>query len=72
LSVGFSAFLLSSKPEKTWDRVSSSIFSALLLLICKLRVQASFQFFCSHPIVKPTRDQVSTSGSHPGYENNSG
>jgi hypothetical protein len=30
-SVGLSAFLLSSKPEKAWDRVSSSLFSALLL-----------------------------------------
>jgi hypothetical protein len=26
-----SAFLLSSKPKKAWDRVSSSFFSALLL-----------------------------------------
>jgi hypothetical protein len=31
-SVGLSAFLLSSKPEKAWDRASSSFFSALLLL----------------------------------------
>jgi hypothetical protein len=31
LSVGLSAFLLSSKPEKAWDRASSSFFSSLLL-----------------------------------------
>jgi hypothetical protein len=31
LSVGLSTFLLSSKPKKAWDRVSSSFFSALLL-----------------------------------------
>jgi hypothetical protein len=30
-SVGLSAFLLSSKPKKAWDRASSSFFSALLL-----------------------------------------
>jgi hypothetical protein len=71
-SVGFSTFLLSCKPEKTWDKVRSSIFSALLLLICKLWAQASFQFFCSHPVVKKTQDWASTSGSHLGHENNPG
>jgi hypothetical protein len=30
-SVGLSAFLLSSKLEKAWDRASSSFFLALLL-----------------------------------------
>jgi hypothetical protein len=31
LSVGLSAFLLSSKLEKAWHRASSSFFSALFL-----------------------------------------
>jgi hypothetical protein len=36
------------------------------------RAQASVQLFCSHPFVKTTWDRASTSGSHPGYENNLG
>jgi hypothetical protein len=48
--------LLSSKPKKA----------------LRLRAQASFQLFYSHPVMKITRDSSSTSGSHPSRENNPG